>query len=305
MQGIGAALLVGSAVILGPSLVRRDTVRYSWVRSFGADVLTEPIGIASLGGNLYVTDAVRNAIVVFDSAGATLATLTEAVTGLRRPMHLTARDDHLYVAEYLDDRIAVLDTAGRRVRTMGGRSGTGPGELDAPGGVVPLGGDVAVADFYNHRVQILSEDTARILGRPGRLRRGRLHYPTDIAVADSLIYVADAYNHRIQVFHPDGSVARRWGGPLGVGVPGPFRGWFRVATGIAVHGGRTYVADFLNHRVQIFTNRGRYLGQVADSLQHPTDVTVSEHGTLYVVDVGTRRVVQLGPATPGRRPGRR
>ncbi len=163
-----------------------------------------------------------------------------------------------------------------------------------------MAGGVAVADFYNHRVQILTEDGARLLGRPGRLRRGRLHYPTDVAASDSLIYVADAYNHRIQVFRPDGSLARRWGGPLGLGVPGPFRGWFRVATGIEVYRGRTYVADFFNHRVQIFTERGHYLGRVSDSLGLPTDVAVTEDGTLYVIDVQTRRVTQLAPAARGR-----
>lgn len=85
----------------------------------------------------------------------------------------------------------------------------------------------------------------------------------------------------------------RWGGPLGLGIPGPFRGWFRVATGIAVASGSVYVADFYNDRMQVFTTGGRYLGALGDSLHFPTDVAVGPRGEVYVVDFGHHRIVRL------------
>jgi DNA-binding beta-propeller fold protein YncE len=177
---------------------------------------------------------------------------------------------------------------------VGGASGSAPGEMDAPGGVAEAGGRLFAADFYNHRVDRFGPGAAGSLGRAGRVLSGRLHYPTDVSAAgDSLIYVADAYNHRIQVFRPDGTFVRKWGGPLGMGGLGSLRGWFKVATGVEVSRDTVYVADFENHRVQVFTPRGHYLGQVADSLFRPTDMVKGGRGELYVVDFGHDRIVRF------------
>lgn len=290
---LGGVLLVLS-LVLGPTLLRTETVRYQWAGEMGRGVLQEPIGVALLGERVYVTDAAQNSVVVFDTAGTFVTRWSGDPLGLARPMHLTAGPDGLlYIADYLNDQIVVVDTAGIRIRSVGGRTGAGVGELDAPGGVGVSGTTLFVADFFNHRVQVFGPSNGATVGRPGRVLPGRLHYPTDVAASDSLLYVADAYNHRIQVFRPDGRRVRRWGGPLGFGIPGRFRGWFRVATGVETAGGRVYVADFFNDRVQIFSARGKYLGQVADSLKLPTDVAVGEDGVLFVADFGHGRVARF------------
>ncbi len=288
---LSAVIALASAVALGPLPFRRDVLRYRWAGAFGTEILDQPIGIAYRNGRLFVTDATRNRIVVFDTAGSVVSVWDHV--GLERPMHLSVGDDGLlYVAEYLADRVTVVDSAGNVVTRAGGHSGAGAEELDAPGGVAAMRGAVFVADFYNHRMQVFADEAPNSVGVPGRVLAGRLHYPTDVAVGDSFVVVADAYNHRVQVFRPNGDYVRRWGGPLGLGVPGPFRGWFRVATGVHVAGGRVYVADFDNDRVQVFTERGAYRGALRDSLERPTDVTVTEDGTVFVVDFGHRRVVR-------------
>lgn len=299
-------LLAGGAVVSGPLLFRRDRVRYMWAGAIGQGVLDGPVGVAYRSGRLYVTDAGADRIVVFDTGGAVLARWDDPALDFGRPMHLTSGSDGLfYLAEYAKDRVSVLDASGHLVRRVGGGAGKAPGELDAPGGAAARGDTVFVADFYNHRIEVFARQGVAVIGRPGRWWRGSLHYPTDVDTDDSLLYVADAYNNRIQVFRANGDYVRRWGGPLGLGFWGPFRGWFRVATGLAVAGGRVYVADFYNNRVQIFTNRGRYLGQLADSLRLPTDVTIGAHGELYVADFGHQRVVRLLPkGSPQGDPGR-
>jgi len=80
---------------------------------------------------------------------------------------------------------------------------------------------------------------------------------------------------------------------MGTGIPGPWRGWFRVATGVELAAGRVYVADFFNNRIQVFTDGGRYLGQARDSLELPTDVAVTENGTVLVADFGNRRIARF------------
>ena len=292
----GVILLVRASVAFGPGLLRRDVVRYEWDGAMGEGVLTDPIGIAYADGRLFVTDAAENAIVVFDASGALVAEWGDSTLDLRRPMHLSLGPDRvLRVAEYLSDRVALVDLKGVLVGRIGGTGGSGVGELDAPGGAAEAGGVLFVADFYNHRVQVFADDATLAIGTPGRVLNARLHYPTDVAADDSLVYVADAYNHRVQVFRTNGEYVRKWGGPLGLGGRGSLRGWFKVATGIEVSDGRVYTADFENDRIQIFTDRGKYLGQVGDSLHLPTDVATGPRGELYVVDFGHQRVVRFLP----------
>ena len=291
---IVATIILAVLLLFGSGLLRRDAIHYEWAGAIGAGVLQEPIGLAVAAGRVYVSDAGRSAIVVFDTAGWQVAEWGGDRLGIARPMHVSmGADDLLYVADFLGDRVVVLDTLGDIVGQVGGMSGSGAGELDAPGGAGPLGDTVFVADFYNHRVQVFAPVGREPIGRPGRVLPGRLHYPTDVAVADSLIYVADAYNHRIQVFDSDGTHLRSWGGPFGSGLPGPLRGWFRVATGVEVSSGRVYVADFHNHRIQVFTDEGKYLAQLRDSLRLPTDVAVDDGGTVFVADYGHGRIARF------------
>ena len=285
-----------SAVAFGPGLLRRDSVSFRFAGTLGAGELREPIGVAYRAGRLYVSDAGSHRIVVLDTAGALLDAWGGPDLDLRRPMHVSLDPrGRLLVAEYLSDRVTVVDMEGEVVERVGGRTGSAPGEMDAPGGAAWSGGTLYVADFYNHRVDVLGPDGSNVLGQPGRVRSGSIHYPTDIAANDTLIYVADAYNNRVQVFRPDGTFVRKWGGPLGLGGRGSLRGWFKVATGIEVTGERVYVADFDNHRVQIFTDHGAYRGQIADSLLRPTDMVEGDRGEVYVVDFGHDRLVRFDP----------
>ncbi|MFQ5536867.1 MAG: 6-bladed beta-propeller [Gemmatimonadota bacterium] len=287
------------AVVLVPPLLRRDSITFVSRTSMGEGVLSEPIGIAYRGGRLYVSDAGNNRIVVFDTAGAVDTIWDGPELDLGRPMHITFdANGLLLVSEYLNDRVTVFDTTGAVVEHLGGISGSEPGELDAPGGAVEVTGEVFIADFYNHRVDVLGGASPRTVGRPGRIFSGRLHYPTDVDTDGELVYVADAYNHRIQVFRPDGTFVRKWGGPLGMGGRGGFRGWFRVATGVAVSGERVYAADFENNRIQTFTLTGRYLGTAEGGLRHPTDMTTGARDELYVVDFGNDRVVRFEGGAP-------
>ncbi len=84
---------------------------------------------------------------------------------------------------------------------------------------------------------------------------------------------------------------------FGLGLPGGWGGWFRVATGVGVGPeGRIYTADFYNHRIQVFSSVCKFLGQFGEpgtgpgQLQHPTDVAIAADGSIYVVDFGNDRI---------------
>ncbi len=285
----------------GPSYRHLST----WGEAQGPGRLQGPIGIAILDDEVFVSDSMAHRIVVYDRQGRFLRAFGERGAGpgqLDRPMHLAARDGKLFIAEYLNDRIQVFARTGESLRTVGS-SGSGPGQFDAPGGVaVDEDGRLYVADFFNHRVQLLDPDGSflMLIGETGKkgLRPGRFNYPTDVELLPSGdLLVADAYNDRIQLFSAAGDPLRRWGGPFGVSVAGPFRGWFRVATGVGVAAdGTIFVADFFNHRIQKFDPAGSFrvaFGQEGDGpgqFDRPTEVAVADDGTLYVADFGNARV---------------
>ena len=60
--------------------------------------------------------------------------------------------------------------------------------------------------------------------------------------------------------------------------------------------GRIYVADFENHRIQVFTARGRLAAVIGSQgggrgqLERPTDLDIAPDGRIFVVDFGNDRV---------------
>lgn len=111
--------------------------------------------------------------------------------------------------------------------------------------------------------------------------------PTDAAIApNGDIYVSDGYgNARVHQFTANGEYIRSWGEP-GVG-PGQFN---------LVHGVRViargneptvYVCDRENHRIQLFTLEGEYLGKLTDFRQ-PGDLMADPDGIRYVAELQAR-----------------
>jgi DNA-binding beta-propeller fold protein YncE len=170
-------------------------------------------------------------------------------------------------------------------------------------------GDLYVADFNNHRVQLVSPEGALIqtYGTAGRqgAAPGQFTYPTDVALtADGHLVVADAYNNRIQVLRKDGEVV--WVVPDTTTEAGASPGRFNVATAVEVGpDGRIYVADFFNHRIQVFTAEGQFVtafgsqGTGDGQFDRPTGLALDADGDLYVVDFGNNRVQRFAPATNG------
>jgi len=316
-----AAVLVAAMAL--PTLLREDVEGYAWVSSWGGSgsgpgEFSGPIGVAvDDSGYVYVSDSGNDRIQKFTTDGAFVAEWGAPGEGpghLRRPMHLTIDGEGvLRVAEYLNDRVQSFRPDGTLAGIVDEEPGTPGGELDAPGGaaVSASGEDLWIADFFHHRVAIFGRTGGyrRSVGTGGRLLPGRLHYPTDVAVGpDGSVYVADAYNHRVQRFTEAGRPVDRWGGPLGLGVPGPWKGWFNVATGVHVDAeGRLFTADFYNHRVQLFDASGRYIAELGGAgdedgrFDRPTDVATGPDGSVYVVDFGHDRVQRFHCATCGRR----
>lgn len=108
--------------------------------------------------------------------------------------------------------------------------------------------------------------------------------PTDVAVLpDGSFYVSDGYgNTRVARFTADGRCLGAFGG-RGAGP-----GQFDLPHGIAIDaGGRVYVADRGNSRIQVFDRGGGFLDQwKSEALGRPYAIAIGGDAKAYVVDGG-------------------
>lgn len=224
--------------------------------SFGSDeTLEAPRGVAvDREGRIYVADAVREGVRVFDYDGEPLDDVDlGAVPAGERPMRFSALalddDGTLYLADRANGRIVIVapDRASAEVIAPP------PSRADLLRSPVDLermpSGDLAVVDSSGLAVQIWSRD-GRFLRGWGEHDVGRHNFslPSGIAVdAQGRIFVSDTLRQDVKVFRADGTFLTNFGG-LGSG-PGAVRYPVDVASDGA---GRIFVAEKNNLRVQIF-----------------------------------------------------
>ncbi len=130
----------------------------------------------------------------------------------------------------------------------------------------------------------------RTLGKPGMSGAGPdiFHEPNAVLIApDGSIFVSDGHlpdkgNARVAKFDANGKFLKQWGGH-GIGP-----GQFEMPHCLAMDSkGRLYVGDRGNDRIQIFTQDGKYLGQLTQ-FGRPSGIAIDRNDILYVTDSESR-----------------
>ncbi|MCY2961165.1 MAG: NHL repeat-containing protein [Planctomycetota bacterium] len=245
------------------------------LRVFGADggelarfplevkpgVPREPRGVAiSPAGEIYVSDALEQKIVVLDGKGLQVRAIGKRGAGpgeLREPRGIAIADGKLYVADSGNHRIGVYALDGQFERAIG-RRGFGDGELLAPNDVaVDAAGRVFVADLGNQRVARFEKDGAfgKSWGGLGPYS-GLFHAPTGIAERGGRVFVADRDNHRVQVFDGDGKPDHEWGVHAIRPREGGGKLHYPSAIALSSKGDVAAVVEGLEGRVQFFGHEG-------------------------------------------------
>ena len=146
--------------------------------------LNLPLGVAVGPGGIYVADSVNDRVQLLGFDGTPRRTYGPSLNGglsneldSPRGVAISPANGLLYVASGGSDRILAIDPlTGLRVLMFGG-TGSGPGQLELPGGIaIDAAGRVYVADINNHRVQrfsALGQPQAPVGRRGHRARRVR------------------------------------------------------------------------------------------------------------------------------------
>jgi DNA-binding beta-propeller fold protein YncE len=203
-----------------------------------------------------------------------------------------------------------FDPSGRLVRTFGAGLFVFPHAIH-----VDREGNVFVADAdgkagKGHTVVKFDPDgkVLMTLGRPGVAgeTNDTFNRPSAVVTApNGDIYVADGHggnsNARIVKFSKEGKFIKAWG-RKGAG-PGEFGELHAIALD---SGGRVFVGDRGNNRIQIFDRDGGFLGEWKQ-FGRPSAIYIDANDTLYVADhqssakvnPGFRRGIRIGSARDG------
>ena len=122
--------------------------------------------------------------------------------------------------------------------------------------------EIAVTDYWNHRVQIFnsSGNFIRSFGRQGT-NEGEFKFPCGICFDNNRnIFVADKDNHRIQLFNGEGEYRGKFviSGKLGNSLDSQLHPW-----GLSLDSdGNVIVADSGNKLIKIFSPEGKFVRQI-------------------------------------------
>ncbi len=257
-------------------------------------VLQRPLaGTVDAEGRIYVTDASRQAVFVFDGVAGELK-IWEQAAGLTRfvapaGIALGARGEVL-VADAELGYVVRLDREGNPVGRIG------QGQLTRPTGLARDGerGLIYVADTHAHDVKVFDDEgrLVRVLGSRGE-GEGEFNFPTHLAHANGELYVTDTMNSRVQVFGAEGEALNRR-----LGARGLFIGNLVRPKGVAVDGeGNVYVVESYYDTLLIFNARGEFLmplggtGTEPGRFYLPAGVWIDRGNRVFVADMFNGRVV--------------
>ena len=125
-----------------------------------------------------------------------------------------SQEGHLIVTERDDSCITIINTTSGEVINRFGQYGSGQIEFDYPNGLsMTQDGHIVVADYDNHRLQVLTVEGAFVaaVGSEGS-QPLQFNYPFDVAIHhNGKIFVTERLNNRVQVLNPDLSYSHCFG----------------------------------------------------------------------------------------------
>jgi DNA-binding beta-propeller fold protein YncE/tetratricopeptide (TPR) repeat protein len=277
-------ILAVAALALAPAARAYDSIRFS--APIKGPELARPVAAAASENRLYVVDAKKRSLLIFDDDGKLLKAAGGSGAGaLRDPRGVAVGPNgKVFVADSGADRVLIYDRDGGFLSAFG-EKGSEAGRLRSPESVaVGADGRIYVADTGNDRVQVFTEQGILLcqIGSSGKLP-GQLRGPTRVAVDPSdSVYVLDRGNDRIQKFDADARYLREL--PLnGNDMAVDAYGFLYVLDG---RNGKVIEESPDGQEIGKFGSYGTGLGQ----MKKAEGVAVTPDGAVIVLDTGNSRV---------------
>ena len=262
--------------------------------------LNRPWGVAVTDdGHIIVSELWEHCITVLDGDGKKVKSLGQKNEGgenikLSYPRGVAIiPDNFILVGDHHE--IQKISMGGKYITSVG-KQGSGL-EFNGPCCIIisPITGHIYIADYYNHRIQVLNPDLtfSHNFGTKGSAE-GQFNCPVDVAIdRRGLVYVTDTYNHRIQKLTPNGQFLSQFG------TKGSGPGQLMCPSGIVIDDDNNliYITECGNHRISIFTTDGKFVrsfgeqGSSVDQFNSPYGITFDREGYLYVCDHCNNRLV--------------
>ncbi len=226
----------------------------------------------------------------------------------------------VYVTDTGNNRVEKFDREGN-LEAVYGSAGSGNGQFNEPIGIAisPANGDIYVADRGNGRIEVLNPagGFVRAFGTTGT-GAGQMSGASGIALdASENVWVADSNNNRMDEFSSTGTFIKTFG--FGVtngeakfqscttgcraGLTGSGSGEFDAPHDIAFSGGKAFITDYYNNRIEVFSEAGAFektfgsAGSGNGQFNGPFSITTEPiTGDLYVSDLGNNRIQTFNTA---------
>jgi len=257
-------------------------------------VLQRPGAIAGdEAGRLFVSDASRQAVFVFDATDGELLLWEQAESTTRfvAPAGIAIGAGRVYVADAELRAVFALDARGEP------RAVIGRGALARPTGLArdAASGRLYVADTYAHDIKVFDEKSGALVATFGQRGEGpgEFNYPSYLTLAAGELYVSDTLNSRIQVLRAgDGAFVRQFG------ARGLVLGNLVRPKGVSVDSeGNVYVIESYYDSLLVYSRDGEFLmpiggtGKSTGRFYLPAGVWVDGRNRVHVADMFNGRVV--------------
>jgi len=252
-------------------------------------------------GRIYVVDAGRNAVVVFDpnppadgksnKEGGQLMVwkVLRPDMAIGSPIAVEqVWDGNIAVSDALLGAVFRLNSAGEFVSVLG------VGQLKRPTGLAfdSKRGLLFVADTAANDIKVY-DGTGQLVNTFGGAgeREGSLNGPTLMTFNDKYLYVTDTLNSRVQVYDSEGNHLRSFG-ERGLTIGNMVR-----PKGVAVGDDIVYVVESMHGHLLAFNQNAQLLlamngnGMKGDRFTLPSGVWTDSKGRIYVADMFNGRVV--------------
>ena len=202
-------------------------------------------------------------------------------------------DNFILVSD--NHKIQKISMDGKCIESVG-KQGSGPLEFNLPCEITisPKSGHIYIADYGNHRIQVLNPDLtfSHTFGTKGSAE-GQFNNPGYVAIdRQGLVYVADINNLHVQTFTSEGQFLSQFF------TKGPGPGQLICPSGIVIDDNNLmYITEWDNHCISVFTTDGQFVhsfggqGSSVGQFNKPIGITFDKEGYLYVCDHCNNRLV--------------